>query len=104
MGLLPGVATQGSYNRKVKHTTHLGDAVQIQNYSFSRNNAINNGSLQRAGNGADKASPGVERGAVQQGAVEMVADEVGADHRAFAVFGSGDGSGDNQVGFVPHVQ
>lgn len=35
VGLLPGVATQGSYNRKVKHTTHLGDAVQIQSYSFS---------------------------------------------------------------------
>lgn len=104
MGLLPGVATQGSYNRKVKHTTHLGDAVQIQNYSFSRNDAINNNSLQHAGNGANKASPGVECGTVQQGAVEMVADKVGADHRAFAVFGGGDGSGDNQVGFVPHVQ
>lgn len=35
VGLLPSVATQGSYNRKVKHTTHLGDAVQIQNCSFS---------------------------------------------------------------------
>lgn len=95
VGLLPGVATQGSYNRKVKHTTHLGDAVQIQNSSFSRNNAINNSSLQHAGNGANKASPGVECGTVQQGAVEMVADKVGADHGAFAVFGRGDGSGDN---------
>lgn len=104
MGLLPGVATQGSYNRKVKHTTHLGDAVQIQNYSFSGNNAINDNTPQHAGNGANTASPGVERGTVQQGAVKMVADKVGADHRAFAVFGGADGSGDNQVGFVPHVQ
>lgn len=34
VGLLPGVATWGSYNGKVKHTTHLGEAVQIQNSVF----------------------------------------------------------------------
>lgn len=101
MGLLPGVATQGSYNRKVKHTTHLGDAVQIQNYYFSRNHFINRNWPQHSCNGA---SPGVECGTIEQGAIEMVADKVGANHRAFAVFGSGNGSGDNQVGFVPHVQ
>lgn len=52
----------------------------------------------------NKASPGVKRGTVEQGAVETVADKVGAHHRAFAVFGGGDGFGDNQVSFVPHVQ
>lgn len=101
MGLLPGVATQGSYNRKVKHTTHLGDAVQIQNYSFSQNHFVNSNLPQHTCNGA---SPGVERGTIEQGAIEMVPDKVGANHRAFAVFGSGDGSGDNQVGSVPHIQ
>lgn len=49
-------------------------------------------------------SPGVEGGAVEQGAVEMVANKVGSHHGAFAVFGVDDGFGDNQVGFVPHIQ
>lgn len=48
--------------------------------------------------------PGIEDGAVVQTAVEMVAHEVRAHHRALAVFGSADGFGGNQVGFVPHIQ
>lgn len=49
-------------------------------------------------------SPGFKHGAVEQGAVEMVAHKVGAHHRAFAVFGSAYGFGDNQVSLVPQIQ
>lgn len=105
LGLLPGVATWGSYNRKVKHTTHLGGASRHTKLPFqSRKATTNPADKEQARSGAKEASPGVKRGAVQQRAVEMVADKVGAHHRAFAVFGRGDAFGDNQVGFVPHVQ
>lgn len=49
-------------------------------------------------------SPGVKGGAVKQSAVEMVTHKVGAHHGAHAVFGGGDGFGDDQVSFVPQIQ
>lgn len=50
------------------------------------------------------SSPGVKDGSVQEGAIVMVTHKVSAHHRAFAVFGSADGFGDDQVSFVPQVQ
>lgn len=48
-----------------------------------------------------KHAPGFEDSVVEQGTVEMVPHKVSAHHRAFAVFGSGDGFGNDHVGLVP---
>lgn len=79
-------------------------AIRCQYWYFGRTFYTRTPGKPNANSRPSQNSPGVEDSAVEQSAVEMVAHKVSAHHRAFAVFGSGDGFGDDQVGFVPHIQ